>query len=106
MKTDSFSMDKLKGLQAISQQMLQSAQQEEWQKLPLLEQQRKALMHGYFEEVRSEKEVEIIATVINSVLSINREIEQLAREQQKKINRQLQNMKKRQNAHSAYMQNN
>ena len=93
-------------LEEISQKMLALAKANDWDQLPELEIERKHLMHSFFEHQQiSSLESAQIEQVIQGVLSINHTISQLAEKEKVSIGQQLHGLKKRQNVHSAYLQN-
>ena len=101
----------LSQFQEISQKMLSLAEACDWDKLPELEAERKNLMLSFFEHqqtslqgVSSQKSTQI-ERLMKSVLSINDKISQLAEQEKVSIGNQLHGLKKRQNVHSAYLQN-
>ena len=93
-------------LQEISQTMLALAKANNWEQLPELEIKRKSLMQSFFERqpVSTRNSVEI-EQVIKNILSINDKIAHLAEQEKITIGQKLHGMKKRQNVHSAYVQN-
>lgn len=95
----------LSQFQKISQQMLEFAEADEWDKLSDLEKKRKTLMQSFFAQPVSPEDSVDIRRVIESVLTINDKITQLAGQHKGAISLQLQELKKRQNVQSAYMQN-
>ena len=98
----------LQQLLDISQKMLLSAKSNDWESLPDLEAERKKAMNTFFEKKSSgylsdySKKVE---QTIKDVLLINEQIEQIAQHEKVTIAQQLQGLKKKQNVHSAYLQN-
>ncbi len=99
----------LKQFLDISLKMLEFAKVSDWEKLPALENERKKIMISFFEsptsdEKSSENVLEAEQT-INDVLSINEQIEQLAQKEKVTIAQQLHGFKKKQNVHSAYLEN-
>ncbi|MCW8932507.1 MAG: flagellar protein FliT, partial [Gammaproteobacteria bacterium] len=92
-----------------SRKMLESAKNSDWEPLPTLESERKKLMVSFFESdvsAENSKDDQLkIEKAINEVLSINEEIEQLAQKEKVTIGQQLHGFKKKQNVHSAYLQN-
>jgi hypothetical protein len=90
---------------AMSQQMLEFAKNDKWEKLPDLEIKRKELMFSFFETEDSHQNTAQVAQIIKQVLSINDTIEQLAQQEKTIISQQLNGLKKQQNVHSAYLQN-
>ena len=96
----------LEQVQEISQKMLDLAQANDWEPLPDLELKRKNLMHSFFEQQQiSAQDSAPIEQLIQRVLSINDMISQLAEQKKVSIGQQLNGLKKRQNVHSAYLQN-
>ena len=89
----------------ISRKMLEFAEANDWEKLPDLENNRKKIMLSFFEAKNSAPKSAKVEQIIKSVLSINEEIEQFARQEKVTIGHQLQGLKKKQNVHSAYLQN-
>ncbi len=99
--------DELHSLLTISQQMLVDAQAGHWDKLPDLESKRNELMHVFFEQNGPAVAYshEQIKQTIEAVLRLNKKIAQLAQQEKNGISQQLHGMKKKQNVHSAYLQN-
>lgn len=99
----------LKQFLVISQKMLDYAENNDWEKLPDLESDRKKIMQSLFESQDSDRDSSSgttkIEQTIKNVLSINEKIEQLAQQEKVVIGQQLQGLKKKQNVHSAYLQN-
>ena len=95
----------LKKFLDISRKMLKFAKNNDWDKLPDLEVERKRIMSSFFEEQISELDSTKIEQVIKDVLLINEKIEQLAQQEKVVVGQQLQGLKKKQNVHSAYLQN-
>lgn len=95
----------LKQLLDISQQMLELAKNNDWEKLPDLETDRKKIMQSFFETQNSLDNTADIEQAIKDVLFINEKIEQLAQQEKVQIGQQLHALKKKQNVHSAYLQN-
>ncbi len=100
----------LEKLQKISQTMLLSAQENDWEKLPELETERKNVMESFFSPVSFSQKLTLqdsarVEQVIQEVLSINDKISHLAEKEKVTINTRLYGMKKKQNVHSAYLQN-
>jgi hypothetical protein len=99
----------LKQFLVISQKMLDYAENNDWEKLPDLESDRKKIMQSLFESQDSDRDSSSgttkIEQTIKNVLSINEKIEQLAQQEKATIGQQLQGLKKKQNVHSAYLQN-
>ena len=91
--------------QEISQKMLGLAQSSDWDKLSDLEHERKDLMKSFFSHQVSSQDSGHVEGVIQEVLSINDKIAQLAQLEKNSLGHQLQGLKKRQNVHSAYLQN-
>lgn len=89
----------------ISREMLKSADNNDWEKLPDLEQERKRLMQPFFESNITFSDSKKVEQTIKGVLQINTEIEQLAQKEKVSIGQQLHGMKKKQNVQSAYLQN-
>ncbi len=96
----------LSQFQEISLKMLCLAQANDWDKLPDLENKRKNLMKTFFSQQVSSRDSVLVRSVIQDVLSINDKISQLAQQEKLSIGDKLQGLKKRQNVHSAYLQNN
>ena len=96
----------LSQLQEISRKMLNLAEACDWDKLPDLEDERKSLMQSFFSHQISIRDSAQVKQVIQDVLSINDDIAKLAQQEKTSIGHQVQGMKKRQNVHSAYLQNN
>jgi len=100
---------KLKQFLDISRQMLAFAKNNNWEKLPDLENDRNKIMRSVFKGKNSvsnsPSNAHGIEQTIKNVLSINDKIEQLAQQQKVTISRQLHGLKKKQNVHSAYLQN-
>lgn len=100
----------LEKLQEMSQKMLISAQANEWEKLPELETERKRVMESFFNPASFSQQLSLqdssrVEQAIQEVLSINDKISQLAEKEKVTINTRLYGMKKKQNVHSAYLQN-
>ena len=99
----------LKQFLNISQKMLELAKNNDWEKLSDLEIDRKKIMQSFFEAKNSADNLEHnsdkVEQVIKNVLSINEKIEQLAQKEKATIGQQLHGLKKKQNVHSAYLQN-
>ena len=100
----------LESLQKISHKMLVLAETGDWEKLPELENNRKGVMQSFFNpssfsQKLSPHDSSQVERVVQEVLSINNKISQLAEKQQMSINTRLYGMKKKQNVHSAYLQN-
>ena len=104
----------LKQFLNISQKMLELAKNNDWEKLSDLEIDRKKIMQSFFEAKNSadnnstdnlEHNPDKVEQVIKNVLSINEKIEQLAQKEKATIGQQLHGLKKKQNVHSAYLQN-
>lgn len=91
--------------QEISKKMLGMAESKDWEKLPDLENERKILMQFFFEQSVSAQDSAQVKQVIQDVLSINEKISQLAEQEKMLIGQQINSMKKRQNVHSAYLEN-
>ena len=93
----------------ISRQMLEFAKNNDWEKLPDLENNRKKIMRSVFEAKNSVSKLPSnapeIEQTIKNVLLINNKIEQLAQQEKVTIGQQLHGLKKKQNVHSAYLQN-
>ena len=100
---------KLKQFLDISRQMLVFAKNNDWEKLPDLENDRNKIMRSVFKGKNSvsnsPSNAHGIEQTIKNVLSINDKIEQLAQQKKVTIGRQLHGLKKKQNVHSAYLQN-
>ena len=96
----------LKEIQAISHKMFALAEVNNWQKLPDLEKERKNIMNSFFSSEVTMQDSSEVKKVIQDVLLINDKITELAEESKRTISLQRQNIKKRQNVHSAYLQNN
>ena len=100
---------KLKQFLDISRKMLAYAKKNDWGKLPALENDRKKIMRSVFEGKNpvsnSYQNTTEIAQTIKNVLSINDKIEQLAQQEKVIIGQHLHGLKKKQNVHSAYLQN-
>ena len=100
----------LEKLQNISHKMLVSAEANNWEKLAELETERKSVMESFFSPASfsqqlSPQDSSQVEQVIQEVLSINDKLSQLAEQEKASINTQLHGMKKKQNVHSAYLQN-
>ena len=105
----------LQRFQEISQQMLVLAESNDWEQLPELEIEREKLMLCFFEEPSAAQDFVLaelspqdsmqVEQAINHVLSINDKITSLAEKEKVSIGSQMRGLKKRQNVHSAYMQN-
>ena len=95
----------LEQFKEISQKMLALAQVNNWEELPVLEIQRKSIIESFFSENTSEQDVPQVEKMIQDVLLINSKITGLAEKNKISIGLQRQNIKKRQNVHSAYLQN-
>ena len=89
----------------ISRKMLTSAKNNGWDELPDLEIARKKIMMSLFESGTESQDSAKLEQMIGDVVSINEQIEQLARDEKAKIGQQLHGLKKKQNVHSAYLQN-
>ncbi len=93
----------------ISQEMLGLAQKNDWDKLPELEVHRKKIMESFFESESSNDYLTVhsknVEQIVNDVLLINQQIERAALQQKVSIGQQLHGLKKKQNVHSAYMEN-
>ena len=94
----------------ISRKMLESAKNNDWDKLPDLEDERKKIMLSIFESGAEYQDLVNhdsgkLEQMIKNVLSMNEQIEQLAGEEKITIGQQLQVMKKKQSVNSAYLQN-
>ena len=100
---------KLKHFLDISRQMLEFAKNNDWEKLPDLENDRKKIMQSVFEAKNSvsnsSSKANQIEQTIKNVLLINDKIEQLAQQEKVTIGQHLHGLKKKQNVHSAYLQN-
>ncbi len=92
--------------QEISLKMLSLAQANDWDKLPDLENKRKNFMKTFFSQQVSLRDSALVSSVIQDVLLINDKISQLAQQEKTSTGHKLQGLKKRQNVHSAYLQNN
>ncbi len=90
---------------SMSQQMLEFAKNDKWEKLPDLEIKRKALMVAFFETEDKHQNTAQVAQIIKQVLLINDTIEKLAQQEKTIISQQVHSLKKQQNVHSAYLQN-
>ena len=94
----------------VSQKMLALAKNKDWEKLPELEVDRQKVMHSFFESEDSDHYLSInsdkVEHTIKNVLLINEQIEKIAQKEQLVIGQELQGLKKKQNAHSAYLENN
>ena len=99
----------LKQFLDISQQMLELAKNNNWEDFSDLEIDRKKIMQSFFETKNSadnsQHSSDKVEQVIKNVLSINEKIEQLAQKEKVTIGQQLHDLKKKQNVHSAYLQN-
>lgn len=100
----------LEKLQQVSHKMLVSAQANNWEKLAELETERKSVMESFFSPASfsqqlSPQDSSQVEQVIQEVLSINDKVSQLAEKEKVTINTRLYGMKKKQNVHSAYLQN-
>jgi len=99
----------LKQFLDISRKMLEFAKNNDWEKLPDLENDRKKIIHSLFETKKSvnnsASNTSRIEQTIKNVLAINDKIEQLAQQEKITIGQQLHGLKKKQNVHSAYLQN-
>lgn len=102
LKNKSEELDKLLSL---SNEMLEYAQQKNWDSIPELEIQRQTVMEAFFNEPVNETDSEQVANVIQTVLNINEHINQLATQAKQSIVQEAQGFKARQLVHSAYMQN-
>lgn len=100
----------LEQIREVSQKMLSSAEEGDWEKLPEFESERQKMMYSFFEGEQSIQSFSLqeqaqVAQVINEVLLLNGNISNLAEQGKNAITGQLHGMKKRQNVHSAYLQN-
>lgn len=96
----------LERIQQVSQHMFELAENKAWEQLPDLEQERTNLMHAFFENQKFTANDNVyVEKIINSVLLINEKIAKLAEIEKMGISQEMQGLKKRQNVHSAYMQN-
>lgn len=103
-------MDEAKELELIqfldiSQTMLVCAKNNDWDQLPELEAKRNQVITSFFGEAVAGNDSVKTEKIINEVLVINKKIEQLAQQEKMVIGQQLQGLKKKQNVHSAYLQN-
>ena len=93
----------------MSDQMLGLAEKNDWNDFSELESSRQKAMYSFFEspllDESSAEDSAKIEQIINKVLFINNQIEKLAKKEKITIGQQLQGMKKKQNVHSAYLQN-
>ncbi len=93
----------------MSQKMLGLADKNDWDDFTELENNRKKVMYSFFEspliDESSAEDSEKIEQIIKKVLLINEQIEKKAQQNKCTLARQLQGMKKKQNVHSAYLQN-
>ncbi|MCU7837410.1 MAG: flagellar protein FliT [gamma proteobacterium symbiont of Taylorina sp.] len=89
----------------ISQKMFELAKNSDWEKLPDLENERKKIMALFFSEAVSDQDSARVEKIIQDVLAINDNIAVLAEKEKMSIALQRQNIKKRQNVQSAYLQN-
>jgi len=99
----------LESLLELSQSMLACAKEEQWQKLPDIETKRQQLMYKLFENKSVFVGTENLSTqatmTIEAVLAINTEIEQFAQQQKVSLTQKVSGLKKKQNVHSAYLEN-
>ena len=95
----------LEQFQEMSQMMLELSEAGDWDKLPDLESERQAIMKSVFSEQVSVQDAPQVEKLIKEVLLINEKITKLAEKSKISISFQRQNIIKRQNVHSAYIQN-
>ena len=95
----------LEKFQAITHEMFALAEVSHWEKLPDLENERKKIIESFFSKEVSIQDSPQVEKVIQDVLLINDKITELAEKSKSTISLQRQNIKKRQNVHSAYLQN-
>ena len=95
----------LEKFKKISQKMLDLATVKDWGKFSELEKERSNVIESFFSQAVSVEESSQVERIINEVLLINDKITALAEKDQLSISLQRKNMKKRQNVHSAYLQN-
>ncbi len=95
----------LEQFQEMSQVMLELSEANDWDKLPDLENKRQAIMRSIFSEKVSVQDAPQVEKIIKEVLLINEKITKLAEKSKVSISFKRQNIIKRQNVHSAYIQN-
>ena len=96
----------LNDIQNLSNTILLLAESDDWDDIPGIEQQRDKLIRHYFEtQDFNSGDREIIEQTIQSVLKINNRVTVLAEQKKITINAQMQDLRKRQNVNSAYLQN-
>jgi len=95
----------LEQAQIISWKMLALAEQCDWDQLPDLENKRKKIMESFFSQPVPVHDSAQVEKIIQDVLIINDQITALAEKEKVSIGQQRQNIKKRQNVQSAYLQN-
>lgn len=95
----------LEQFQQMSQTMLELSEASDWDKLPDLESERQTVMRSIFSEEVSIQDAPQVEKLIKEVLLINEKITKLAEKSKVSISFKRQNIIKRQNVHSAYIQN-
>ncbi|GEM_PF-2767507 len=96
----------LNDIQNLSNTILSLAESDDWDNIPGIEQQRDNLIRHFFENQDfNAGDRDIIEQTIQSVLQINKRVTVLAEQKKITINAQMQDLRKRQNVNSAYLQN-
>ena len=96
----------LNDIQNLSNTILSLAESDDWDNIPGIEQQRDKLIRHFFENQDvNAGDRDIIEQTIQSVLQINKRVTVLAEQKKITINAQMQDLRKRQNVNSAYLQN-
>ena len=78
MDTDVKRTQALRNIIAVSEAMLVMARQNEWERVALLEAERRAMVHGCFERPTREQDAPEVAVAIKEVLRLNQEVANLA----------------------------
>ena len=96
----------LNDIQDLSNTILSLAESDDWDNIPGIEQQRDNLICHFFENQDfNAGDRDIIEQTIQSVLQINKRVTVLAEQKKITLNAQMQDLRKRQNANTAYLQN-
>ncbi len=96
----------LNEIHVLSNTILSLAESDDWDSIPDIEQQRDKLIRHFFENKDFDAgDRGIIEQTIQSVLQINNRFTVLAEQKKLTINAQMQDLRKRQNVNSAYLQN-
>ena len=91
-------------IQAITQQMQQDAENNDWQRIADLEQERFSLIQSFFSDGVSKEEAELLSSDINSLLQINAELIEQGTRIKSEVGQALSLIKDQRHAVNAYTQ--